>query len=636
MGLTEGEAAGIRHAMSDPSLLSHQAPLGTWVRIGPLDPLPLVRDDKWVRKLKSLILSSLIRRNRSIQGITFGKAEIKVAQFADDLTCVLADEKSLTALMNTMQKFEGWSGLKINKRKTQIISPSRSSQGESALQGMGITDRAKILGVWLGLDQTEECCYEWNFKGILEKVQRTCDSWYQRSLSLKGKVTVANSLLISLLQYPCSIIHTPPRVFVEYKRIISRFIWNNRKPRISHKALTQPIERGGIRLFDLEARTKASLLQWIKRLLTRQNTNTIHSLSFFLETDDLARFLSYRTPSIPSAMKQHRFYYSMLKAYSTVHNIEPIDEDTIRREILWFNPQVGTQKKTLHWPVWERAGISTMGAICHPTESRLLSHIEIAQKFNTKCTFLEAISIRLQIPLYWRDALSDNWKPPPLQRPIPDISLSFQEGFPKALVFLSAKEMYNNLLGQDYQINAAYRKWSAGEDGIAVDNAQEWNGICARAFSSSRETKHQSFQFKLINRIIPCGVHLKHLRIRDGNECHLCQETDTIAHFFFFCRKVSTFWKEVCRWFRNTANLYLDQVTPKEFLFGLPADAHKSRTINFILIRVRFYIFRQKLFHDSELSCIQWLQEFKSALRVEEWICSRMGRKARFAGWKTF
>lgn len=155
------------------------------------------------------LLSSLIRQNNSIKGITFGRTEVKLAQFADDLACMLADEQSLTALVNTLQKFEGWSGLKINKRKTQIISPSRLIRGESTLQGMNITDKAKILGIWLGLDRTEEWSYEWNFKGVLEKVQRTCDSWFQRSLSLKGKVTVANSLLVSLLQYPCSLIHTP-------------------------------------------------------------------------------------------------------------------------------------------------------------------------------------------------------------------------------------------------------------------------------------------------------------------------------------------------------------------------------------------------------------------------------------------
>lgn len=138
---------------------------------------------------------------------------------------------------------------------------------------------------------------------------------------------------------------------------------------------------------------------------------------------------------------------------------------------------MGSRKTSLHWQSGERGGISTLGDICHPTEGRLLSHTEIADKFKVQCTFLEAISIRLQIPLYWRDALSRDWKPPPLSLPDPDISVSFREGFPKALVFLSAKEMYNNLLHSDYQINAAYRRRSAGEDGISVDNTQEWNDI---------------------------------------------------------------------------------------------------------------------------------------------------------------
>lgn len=174
------------------------------------------------------LLSSLIRQNSRIKGITFGREEVKVAQFADDITCVLADEQSMVELLSTLRRFTGWSGLKINKKK--IISPKLFKQGQSSLQGMPITSKAKILGIWIGLDQLEESNYDWNFKGTLQKIQKTCDSWHQRNLSLKGKVTVANSLLISLLQYPCAIVQTQAKVFVEYRRMISRFLWNNKKP----------------------------------------------------------------------------------------------------------------------------------------------------------------------------------------------------------------------------------------------------------------------------------------------------------------------------------------------------------------------------------------------------------------------
>lgn len=85
--------------------------------------------------------------------------------------------------------------------------------------------------------------------------------------SLKGKVTVINSLLASLLQYPTSAIYTPQRVVTEYKKIISTFIWNGGSPKIAYKTLILPIERGGLKLMDIESRIQVNILQWIKRLI---------------------------------------------------------------------------------------------------------------------------------------------------------------------------------------------------------------------------------------------------------------------------------------------------------------------------------------------------------------------------------
>lgn len=91
------------------------------------------------------LLAALIRSNRNIRGIALGKEEVKLLQFADDLTCLLADEQSLSELITTLWKFSTWSGLEINKRKPKIISPGEVLRGESTLQGMTVTNKAKIL-----------------------------------------------------------------------------------------------------------------------------------------------------------------------------------------------------------------------------------------------------------------------------------------------------------------------------------------------------------------------------------------------------------------------------------------------------------------------------------------------------------
>lgn len=194
--------------------------------------------------------------------------------------------------------------------------------------------------------------------------------------------------------------------------------------------------------------------------------------------------------------------------------------------------------------------------------------------------------------------------------------------------------MYKCLVTQNPMASTAFKRWSEGVDNIKIDNEQEWQQICERTFSSSRETKLQSLQYKLINRVIPCGVHLKQLRIRETDLCPLCDQRDSVVHFFYKCQKVQDFWDRVCAWFRQTVDLYLDKLSPKEFIFGLPKNCHKSGIINTILLQIRFYIFRQKLFHQSDLSLVHWLREFKGKLEMERWICRKMGKPDRFDRWE--
>ena len=59
------------------------------------------------------------KRKQGNWGIKFKNEEIKLIQFADDLTCSLADINSGQIVIETFKSFELVSGLKLNKLKTQ-------------------------------------------------------------------------------------------------------------------------------------------------------------------------------------------------------------------------------------------------------------------------------------------------------------------------------------------------------------------------------------------------------------------------------------------------------------------------------------------------------------------------------------
>lgn len=66
---------------------------------------------------------------------------------------------------------------------------------------------------------------------------------------------------------------------------------------------------------------------------------------------------------------------------------------------------------------------------------------------------------------------------------------------------------------------------------------------------------------------------------------------------------------------------------------GVSKECHKSHIINVILTHVRSYVHRQKLFFGGQLEMTQWLREFRTKLKVEEWVSSRTGKSERFRIW---
>jgi hypothetical protein len=126
----------------------------------------------------------------------------------------------------------------------------------------------KTLGIYIGTDRQKMS--DKNFSERLDKIQNLAQLWCLRKLTLKGKILVANTLLMPIMLYPCSVIHTPTWVIFKYKEIIVNFIWDGKPPKVKYKAIINDIPNGGLKLQDIETKVKALQLKWI------QNITNIH------------------------------------------------------------------------------------------------------------------------------------------------------------------------------------------------------------------------------------------------------------------------------------------------------------------------------------------------------------------------
>ena len=67
--------------------------------------------------------------------------------------------------------------------------------------------------------------------------------------------------------YASSVQYVSGDVVKEICKIQKDFIWRGKRPKIKHSTLIGNFENGGLKDIDIESKSKALKLSWIKRLL---------------------------------------------------------------------------------------------------------------------------------------------------------------------------------------------------------------------------------------------------------------------------------------------------------------------------------------------------------------------------------
>lgn len=166
-----------------------------------------------------------------------------------------------------------------------------------------------------------------------------------------------------------------------------------------------------------------------------------------------------------------------------------------------------------------------------------------------------------------------------------------------------------------------------------IRGEDEWTEIYLRPFKTTRETRLQSFQFRLTHRLITCNRLLHRYKIKQEDTCAHCDGTDTLEHFFFQCPISRRFWQLVFQWIKSASGQDLSGLTLKEILLGVPSTYRQATRTNTLLLISKYFIHRQRLFHDGDLCLTHWVNELRKRLQTEKFICTAEGKAGKFEKW---
>lgn len=574
------------------------------------------------------LLAILVRKSLVIRGMDVAGKSFRVSQYADDSTFFVSDLESVSHLLRLLASFTKLSGLRINLQKSHLLLLGSHLHPPTSVEGIKVTDKVKILGVYFKNGITEEEQYLLNYRIPLAKIRIACQAWSNRSLSLKGKVTVINSLMISLLQYPMSCTPVPMRALVEYKKLVVDFLWSSKRSKIAYNLLVQNVNSGGLRLADLETRIRTAHISLIRASWFNTESIWVLALKTALGQDCLRTLLASKANWAKNLHPHYAMFREILKSWAQAHNFTPDTEEMVQREIIWNNNSILIAQKPVYWHRWSAAGIRTIADLLHTQEARFLFHEELSQRFGIPCSFLNVLQLRTAIPAKWKRLLVN----PAPQNTIVDLYIRpTMEDYLK-ITSATSKKIYASLILCKMPTVSAQVKWAETFPDMDPTLGETWQPFYQVPYRAMRDTKYHAFQYKLLQRIIPCNKYLANIRIKQESTCSFCDEVDSIQHFLLECNNTKRFWARICGWLEQNDDL-LVHLSQQEFLFGLHPSVPGSRKINFLTIFTKFFIHRQKLFHNGDLPMAQFLRELRTKLQMEKQICGLENKPNKFRCW---
>ena len=184
------------------------------------------------------IMALRIRNNKDIKGFQIKIDEqthsIKISQLADDTTLYFNSKNDISVAMNEIEIFGNFSGLMINKNKTEGLLIGKLKHSKDNEENIKWTNKPiKTLGIYYGHDYIE--CEKLNWEKKIEKMNSLFLSWSKRNLSILGKVLIIKALIISIFTFMVSSCVIPEKYKKEIESKCFKFIWNGKPDKVKRK-----------------------------------------------------------------------------------------------------------------------------------------------------------------------------------------------------------------------------------------------------------------------------------------------------------------------------------------------------------------------------------------------------------------
>lgn len=557
------------------------------------------------------ILSDLIVDNKEIRGLRIEGEDELIIQFADDTNLFLPfDLGVLTAVVHTLDKVYFQLGLKVNYDKTLIYRlgslKSTNAMLYTTKEIAWTDDPINILGVTVA---SENEIVSLNYRGMITRSNQILNTWTNRDPTLMGRVLLVNSLIGSLYVYKMMVLpNLPQQHFIQFDKLIRKFLWKGKKPRIALTTLQADKTEGGLRLVNLQKKEISLKVLWVKEILT----NGFFSRIFYAQ---LSNSFEHRIWTCQLKQRDIKkickspFWADVLYAWNC-YNVKPVKTvKDISEQVIWGNSNIRINGEVVFSNHAYDVGLIAIGDLV--IGNKIMSYDELSLKYGNVISWFFHRQIVAAIPVMWKQQIATQG------------SLIVQRGYTTNFVRIAqARNIYTSLISCSTNVENKFEKW---QQEIELDlESEQFLKLFANIYAVTYSTKYRNFQYNLMMRVLVNNCHLYRWKIRSDELCSFCnRERESYKHLFFECSWVRPILNNLEHWFYLLIDDHNHEIllNVQTILFN-SVMLKPSHIFNYVILIAKYYIYTCRC-ANRKPNFVGVKEKIESMYKVEEFIAKK-------------
>lgn len=270
--------------------------------------------------LEPLLLSIL--QDDQLRGFTFqgssttegtpsASLTLKLLAYADDVCLLLRDRSDFTRAQRHMMQYTSVSNAKFNIDKTEAFSLNGKLNTSwkcllthhdiSTYYHAGSSQAFRYLGFYLPYCTRQRRLIE---DRMLVKVTTQCQIYSQRQLSILGRVTIVNILILSKVWYSLRLLNPTKRFLQRLQSLIYQFVWQKKHPALKKELIFLSWSHGGLQVLNPDIQHHILQKRWLNYIF---DSTEYPSFVYPLVLNHLSLFLnSSNCPLVPFYFPEYR------------------------------------------------------------------------------------------------------------------------------------------------------------------------------------------------------------------------------------------------------------------------------------------------------------------------------------------